>query len=72
MSLSRSVTARTCVTFQAGVPSEGKGQPIGQPPSHQPYTFGQPDTPQGLFIRSRAGCEVYGYEEDDAYGEGEG
>ncbi len=72
MILGRSAMVPGPVAVQIELPSEGKGQPIGQSPCDKPDTFGQPYSPQCLFIWSGAGCEVYGDEEDDADGEGEG
>ena len=71
MSLEWSATALTDVTLQTRVPSEGKGQPIGQSPCDKPDTFGQPYSSQCFFIWSRARCEVYGDEQYDADRKGE-
>lgn len=68
MILEWSASAPTYVAFESEIPSEGKSQPIGQSPCHKPDTFGQPYSPQRLFIWSRARCEIYGNEEDDADG----
>ena len=72
ISLEWSATVPRYEALETEIPSEGKCQPIGQPPCHQPDTFWQPYPPQCLFIRSRAGGEVYGNEEYDTDREGEG
>lgn len=71
MTLRWSASAPQLVVSQTRVPSEGEGQPVGQPPCDQPDSFGQPYSPQCLFIWSRARCEVYGDQKYDADGEGE-
>lgn len=71
MILEWSVTALTYAASRTEIPSEGKSQPICQPPCNKPDTFGQPYAPQCLFVWSGTGCEIYGNEENDADWKGE-